>query len=307
VSGAEDGPREAGPREAGPPATTGEQACADLAGRTCERMISCEPFVVQILFGNAQGCLARMRLLCLLGASAPGARATPASISQCSRGLETAGCADIVSWAAFDACFPPGQRATGAACGARSQCASSYCRSKGTRCGICSARVAAGGRCDDEAGGQCEAALVCSTAGTCVALAGLGTGCNPQSRPCQAHLACTGGLCVVPATTVGAVCTDNDCSGHLGLFCAKAAGALRGTCQRMLVAPVGERCGALGPNLIVCGGGATCLPDPQGTTRCVAPAPDGQPCGDGADGRGCMLPAACVEKVCRVATPAMCG
>jgi hypothetical protein len=282
-----------------------EQACADLGLRLCARLVACEPFFVRLGFGAPGVCVDRMRLLCLATATTPGAPVAPARIVMCSRGTEAAACSDVINFAVLDACFPAGTRANGSTCGANGQCASNYCQ-KGTKsCGVCMPRVAASGKCDGSESGQCDRGLVCSMAGSCVAPATAGSVCNPQTRPCQAQLTCTGGVCVMPATMVGASCTDTDCSVLQGLYCAKPPGQLRGTCQPIGVAAPGERCGIVNNALVVCGGAGSCQQSGQ-DSKCVAPGGDGQGCGDDFEKRGCLAPAACIDKVCRLPMPAAC-
>jgi hypothetical protein len=279
---------------------TFEDACADLAARTCDRMNGCEPFVVKKLFGTTALCVARQRLACLASATAAGARVMAPLLAQCGRSVDAASCPDIVSGAALDACFPDGSRADNLPCAVNAQCASSYCQLRGARCGLCRPRGIAGAKCDPQEDGPCRAGLTCAAAGTCTVPGATGAVCNADARPCQPHLRCVAGLCMLPSPA-GAACVGDECDALFGLTCIKPAGSPRGTCQPLKLAAPGERCGIVSTSVTVCFAAATCEQDLTGMLRCVAAAADGQPCGS------CVYPAVCVERICRVPSSAACN
>jgi hypothetical protein len=285
-----------------PASTPLEQACADLAAALCARLQSCAPLARDRRYGDAVTCGARVRLACQVAASAPGARATPAALSTCARSLPSAACGAVATEAALDECFPAGSREDGRPCGTSSQCASGYCRLTGPSCGACGPRLAAGDPCTESA--QCRDRLVCSDQGLCVAPAAVEATCSPTSRPCEAHLACAGGVCLIPGAEGGA-CTDDECGPLSGLWCDRPLGASRGQCRRMERAEAGARCGAMAGTVVVCTAGARCQPGADGLSRCMPPGDDGGGCGDDAQGRGCLAPAACRDRVCLL--PASCG
>jgi hypothetical protein len=289
-----------------PPASALEQACADLAATYCRRLEACAPLALLRLFGDQPWCVTRTRITCQIAAAAPGTKVTAGPLGQCGRGLASAGCADIAVTSPIAACFPPGSRIDGRPCAVGSQCASGYCRIGAAPCGQCSPRLAAGARCDRAESGQCQRGLTCAEAGSCVLPGGVGAACNPQSRPCQPHLACAGGLCLLPAAA-SAPCTGEECGPLSGFWCDKPLGALRGSCRPVVRAAAGERCGATGTVVAVCIAGGRCEAGPDGSLRCVDAADDDQGCGEAFDRRGCVWPAVCAGQLCRLPVPATCG
>ncbi len=278
-----------------------DQACRDFAVTNCVRLTMCEPFVVRLLFGDA--CQPRMYLLCMSAGSAKdiSAALTPAAIQSCTRTVQGASCADIVSGTAIDGCLPSGTRPADKACAIGTQCASGYCRrppGTGVGCGTCAARMPANGKCDEN--DQCERGLVCTPGNLCVKPVALGSACSPNV-PCQSLLTCTTGICVMPATTVDSPCIDNDCSGQHGLYCARPITATRGTCRPVGLAGAGGACGFTVTGPVFCAASGTCdaLPGaPSG--RCVAAGLDNQECQTAVTAnRGCLYPVTCGDHLCR--------
>jgi hypothetical protein len=306
--------------------TSAMHACTDSAHASCTKRDTCSlgGYVNDSTYGSESACESRTVPTCLDGLGAKGTGQTPAKIEDCVAAYASSyACADYFDNNPPTACVPPaGTLATGAACGASAQCASTYCATgQYAVCGTCQPLPAAGAPCQGNA--DCGRDLACVkpagsttlTMGTCAAWVASGGACLTNTAPCEANLACVGddvttkkmGTCQAQPTTVGAACdgsrkTAPNCNGDLGLVCIPTAKTSSvGTCKTISLVAGGMPCGDIGTAPITgyaaCQAGGLCAKaaPTDFTGTCVAAAKDGAACdGDPSKGPPCQPPAKCV-------------
>ncbi|WP_394832878.1 hypothetical protein LVJ94_40890 [Pendulispora rubella] len=278
-----------------------DQAATDAASAICDALQKCSPVVIQVAYGDVATCKTRQKLGVLPALSANGTSLTPSGLAACARDLQGASCDQVTSRNIPESCrTKPGKLADGAACGSDQQCQNRLCRKEvSSSCGVCSKLGAAGDTC--RINEDCDFGLGCNN-GKCRAFQATSQTCNADQR-CNPTTACKSGTCGTPAEA-GQDCTavglESECYAAKGLAC-----GLSNKCiQVQFVAP-GQACGVVGGNFVSCAGGGRCTaPTSQGT--CAAPAADGSPCEDDVDGPGCVAPARCIGKVCKLDDPAAC-
>jgi hypothetical protein len=302
-------------------ATTPQKACAEQAQALCALRETCSPgFDVKKSFGTSAVCEGRLAQVCVNGLDAMGTGNSPAHVEACAAAYPGEACVDLGDNNPVAACVPPaGTLATGAACGAAAQCASTYCAvAQYQVCGTCQPLPVVGAACQIQA--DCGRDLACATpngatAGTCAAFVAAGGACLGGQSPCQSGLACVGddpatmtmGTCQAQGTTAGAACdasrnTAPNCDASFGVTCIPTAkGSPIGTCQATKLVAAGAACGNIGAMPITgfaaCNNGGLCkkAAPTDNTGTCVAPAADGAACdNDAANGPPCLAPARCV-------------
>jgi hypothetical protein len=215
-----------------------------LAIADCERIATCLPTSLQIVYGDEATCRSRQTL----SAAASLALAKDADTGACADALRAMSCDEYVNLHGSPAaCRFRGAVANGSACGTDWECSSGFC-SFVDACGKCAEAPnvmhgGSGAACDS--GNDCEATLSC-VAGKCVARAAAGEPCGVDRPECQTDLYCGGGnVCSLPK-----------------------------------LAALGDACGAIGGELVFCKGGY-CKGGVKGT--CAPFTADGQACGTGFD------------------------
>lgn len=280
-----------------------DQACSDFSAAYCKRINDCAPFYVQLAYSDAPGCTTRLKLACAPALNAPGTGTTPGIAEACSGALSSASCDDLLGRNLPDACKTKGgSLSNGVACGDNAQCQGTICnRAKNQTCGVCSARVAAGGTCvrDDD----CDYGEMCSkTANVCVKFGNVSDNCDAD-HPCKPTLVCKSGSCATPLGA-GAACAGNllanDCDFGRGLVCNQKV------CTQIQLAGGGQPCGLINGGVTLCSSNGFCRIPPATTSgTCVAAAADGAAC-DTATGPNCLEPAQCVNGACKLSDPASC-
>jgi hypothetical protein len=252
-------------------------ACAALADALCAKLMSCSPFALGALYGDATTCKQRLALGCVVKFGAPGTSATPAMATACAASLPSLACATFATGDFGAACAAqPGTLANGAACGDDAQCASTFCaRAADAVCGVCAAATSAGSAC---VRGSCSAGTVC-----------------PMGRT----------TCIAPvAGQVGDMCTTlEQCDLGHGVGC----NTTTSRCIMLTQAPAGGMCGAnslLASSFAVCPASGSCSAILNGT--CSAAAADSAACSTATTGPACMPPAKCVGGRCTLPAPASC-
>jgi hypothetical protein len=299
-------------------------ACAAEAHAVCTLRSTCSSFNLSENYTSEASCESRTAAECVANLGATGTGQTPAGIQACAAAYPSETCANYYEGNPVTACVPPaGTGATGAACGASAQCASTFCAIPEYQvCGTCQPLPVAGATCQVQA--DCGRDLACAvpagaTSGKCAAWGASGAACLTGVSPCGAGLACVGddtttmamGTCQASGQMVGQACdgsrkTAANCDGTLGLICIPTAkGSEVGTCQTIQLVTAGTACGDIGAAPITgyadCTGGGLCARalNDAGTAvamgTCVAPAADGAACdSDPTKGPPCLAPAKCV-------------
>jgi hypothetical protein len=271
---------------------------------------------VQVEYGDAPTATSRLKAQFMTALTAPGTGWTPSAAEACVQAIETASCADALANNLPAACHPPpGQLASGAACGDNGQCASGYCNlGPGGKCGTCAAALgAAGATCyrdnDCAYGTVCNGSDLTSTpvvSGKCASLGASGASCD-DTHPCLRTLACNAGVCAMPAAA-SATCSQTgtdffgSCSELDGYYCNKAT---NGTCTKISLAAAGAPCGGINGSITACSASGVCVPPNSASEKCMGPAADFGNC-DSKKGPGCMAPADCIGGICTLPTPASC-
>lgn len=271
--------------------------CNSAAQAVCNKLNSCFPALVQIIYGDVATCVTRGELGCNADVSAAGSNTTNANLGSCAAAYSDASCESLIN-AAPDACIVPGERGDGEACAASAQCQSTHCNTGTSNCGTCAPLSAAGGPCDT--GDDCENGLVCASS-VCAVPVAAGGACT-ESAQCSGFLICKGGTCATPGAA-GQPCTPSasDCDFTQALYCDPASS----TCKLIQFAGPGESCGLVDNTLVACSGGGDCSGSPTGT--CTAPAADGASCSPAETGPNCVPPAECVNGSCQLPNPEACG
>jgi hypothetical protein len=265
--------------------------CEALARALCGTFAQCAPAAVDLTYGGEDTCLSRVTLDCTAQRDAPGSGLDEEFLSDCANAID--GC-DALSGRTPEVCkTPPGDLAPGSACSFDAQCKGGRCiRDAGSDCGVCDARVPAGGSCAGDPA-ACEAGSVCAFAQTCVLLGDEGDPCDVD-QPCGPLLACVEGTCGIGGGE-GDACDDaRPCDASAALWCAPSD-----TCEAVSFVAAGQTCGFVDGALVVCEASAQCDGEPEGT--CIAVGEDGAACG-GVDDDACLAPAVCASGSCVVPT-----
>jgi hypothetical protein len=312
--------------------TTDEKACGDQANALCALRDMCSPgFDVKDVYGSDTVCQERNKQSCLNNLNGTGTGNSATHVEACSMAYPSEACSDFFDGNPVAACVPPaGTLATGAACGASAQCASTYCAvTQYTVCGTCQPLPVAGATCQVTA--DCGRDLGCAipsgaTSGTCTPFLASGGACLTGTTLCANSFSCVGddpttstmGMCQTNGTTVGAACdgsrkTMPACNNSMGLVCIPtAAGSAVGTCQNITFVGSGKTCGTIGTpetSFVDCSAGGLCQKaaptDKTGT--CVEPAMDAMPCNqDPSIGPPCLAPSKCVVPAGSAGTAGTC-
>ena len=283
----------------GSTSTTPQQACTDVASSICNKLESCYPFDLALLYGDVATCTARAAIDCPAAIGAAGSVATAANLEACSQAYAAISCGDLVAQTRPPACEVPGTLAAGSPCGSDLQCAGSngYCKVSTGTCGVCSTRSAAGGPCVSTP--DCQSGLACSL-GACVTPGAAGATCS-ATQPCEGDLACQNGVCDQPLAA-GAKCgPTTSCNALLGDYCAPS-----GVCTQAQSAAPGAACGLSTTGFTECAKGTCKMAVASTTGTCESLAADGAAC-NAATGPGCLTPATCVNGACTIASPASCN
>jgi hypothetical protein len=277
------------------------QACSDVDTSLCSALGACSAFALQLTFGDMATCVTRNDLGCTIGQMEPGVGRTTDDLEACAHAVPAATCPDLIAGKMPAACQDkPGTVINGAACGAATQCQSTFCNKNGA-CGVCAPRQAAGQSCNSDP--QCAQNLVCASGSSCVMPAEANIACDDK-HPCRADLYCKAGVCSTKGGA-GDSCADTD----------KACDLLKGVgcnpftkiCQNIHVAKKGDPCGIVAGTLVLCEASGLC----EGATlavpgTCTAAAADGAACSNDAGGRSCLPPANCVNGICRLPATSSC-
>jgi hypothetical protein len=276
-------------------APTIEQACEQYAQAECDRIFACAgAFAMNALFGGTSQCRTRLRTECKLQLQATGTGATPAQALACAQAFSALGCEELLRLVWPAACGPAsGSYGEGHGCWIHSQCQSAHCKLvAGELCGTCAQAAKAGGTCATDL--DCAYGLVCG-AGVCAQEAGKGMACSP-TKPCGWGLRCANGTCA-DALKSGEPCdaqaSPTECDLMHGLFCSPATSS----CSAIQIASLGQSCGYLSGTLVMCAGGASCVPPGSGSV-CTAPS-----IGEACDAKAatpllCAPPGACLNGTC---------
>lgn len=290
--------------------------CGAYAQAYCAKRQSCTngAFITRD-WGDMSTCLAREELSCTDGLEAPRTGQTTALVEQCTAGMPSYSCADVLDNNLPATCSPTGPGAEGTSCTFNGQCSSGYC--SGVRyatCGKCAPPPAAGSAC---ATSNCAHDQACIwnnvVTNVCEPYVPTGTACGAFSNPlCAAGLTCAGassttgagGTCEPALGTSGTTCGSKNmglgCDGSMGLWCMGHTGS-EATCGSVIYAGDGVPCGYVPGGVAECtrgtcyssGGPYFTFTGATTTGVCKAYASDGAAC-DTSSGPGCLSPARCV-------------
>jgi hypothetical protein len=274
-----------------------QQACADLESARCKKLSSCSTALLTIRYGDEATCEARQVPQCVSSQTATGTGATPAGAEACAGSVSTTNCDLYLGYDTVPGCAPAtGSIRSGGACAYNGQCQSAWCAvPKGSLCGTCAAKPAAGDDCT--ATGTCGAGLYCGkTSHTCAAYVESGGACDTDDA-CDWGLGCvtpkgaTQGTCQSLGKTAGTTCDNKGqtaarCDRSEGLWCPAA-----GQCQAFSgFAKTGDACGLIdAATYMACGGGSNCVVPTGGAGKgtCVGPSDVGGPCDTEGNGASC--------------------
>jgi hypothetical protein len=288
-------------------------ACSAYAKAVC-RLAACRLYTIYLIFGSEENCEARYGgVECEAQMTSAGSRVTPSSLSACAQALSAESCGD--NWSLVPAeCSWQGSLADNSSCTYDQQCQSGLCDlAAGTWCGLCKAKIPAGGSCPITKR-ECQNGLVCAeTLCSVVTDAGI---CNqgqwvctmPASEgdacvspvQCNWGLVCEGGRCV-RVKSRGAACADGlECNPEEGLTCLPNPSGSGNSCQPWSWADAGESCNDFAG--LECLDSAICkAKDGSGASVgvCSAAAAPEAPCGTDI---ACQYPARCIGGKCQTAS-----
>ncbi|HVY48305.1 MAG TPA: hypothetical protein VHB21_20600 [Minicystis sp.] len=305
----------AGGSGGGDPGPTPDAACTDAAKSSCERDQSCtNGFVVSLVFGDMDTCVAVKKASCLAALEAPDTGSTPATKEACAEDTPKESCVDFFDLSAAGACDTPvGAREDGEPCGAAAQCKSTFCAvPSGAVCGTCAALPNVGAACSTLL--DCAPGQICNTnTSTCQLPVKEGGACS-YDAVCDTFLGCddggTGsgnGTCKALPAKVGAACDPNvGCDVLRGFLCWPSSN----TCGVISLAKPGETCGLVGDtSYALCASDAICDMAGGQTGTCVVPVGEGEAC-DTHFGPSCETGLTCVGEdgtgKCQKFDPAAC-
>jgi hypothetical protein len=273
-------------------------ACANSAPAQCNYLATCLPILFGAVFGDADTCIARTRLVCEGYAKWPGGSWTAEKFARCHEHIPQAACAGLEGLGTGPCANVPGSLPSGAACVDHSQCVTGFCRRQiSTTMGL-----AACGTCQAEGciTSGCKAGEICiasSTGTQCAEMQAEGTPCSSASR-CATGLSCLGGICTKSRGDGESCTTTEDCDVMQELECADRV------CRKPSIVDIGAPCSV---GATRCARGGICLNmSPSSTSStCVAPLPDGSPC-SAQRGGICTAPAQCVSGVCKLPAELSC-
>ena len=287
-------------------------ACTSFWTVRCHEWATCDAAQLGSTFGDEAACVKAEAMACATTTLGPGSTATVADVSACFSAYGALDCPGSLRFVHEHASkpaactLPPGTFATGAACVASSECASSFCRKDplGGGCGTCADAPVKGASCDVDGdcpdGSGCGYALIGGPGqgGTCAPYGELGGTCTVA--PCHADLACLGGVCAARLVD-GVVCDPQE----VGCGVLSGCNAAKNRCEPLAVAALGGTCGtAAGGKDTLCPAGSWCRYEFQdGLGRCMATKKLGDACDLDNE---CPFPATCGHHACRVADASVC-
>ena len=291
---------------------TASEACSAMASALCAKLEACAPLAVTILFGDMPACMDVAKTACNGSLQAAQTAATPGRFMTCSRDLQAAQCASVLSHDPPPSCRPQGGTVgNGMACGDDWQCASGRCAiPSNATCGVCASLAPAGGACPNDTDDECAFGLVCADNLLCVAPGQAGASCD-ANHPCASPLVCAGatmtaqGTCAIGGALGDACTSDQGCSFLDGLWCNRAPTR---ACAKIAAVDPGMRCGFVDMmDFVLCKGGGAgggCVVTP-GTAMGTCPrlGMPGDTCSATAR---CKVGAVCVNGLCTVREPASC-
>jgi hypothetical protein len=275
--------------------TTNPTDCNATADALCSYLARCLPSVFGLGYADVATCTTRGALACNIDKQSPGAGVVPTACATDLKALARTGGTLI----APASCRVKGTLADDAVCENDVQCTSGSCvkdPGAASPCGKCTARAALDGSCINNV--KCDWDLVCAST-TCKAPVAKDAAC--VKGQCTGPYRCVGGICKDPVQLDGA-CNDNApdddwCDGTKLLYCKRTVPAApAGTCKALAIAAVGQACGVVSNELVVCGAGASCE-GLAGNRTCQMKAIDGASC-DTNLGPTCADPAECINGKC---------
>ena len=292
-------------------------ACGcDHAASLCEKLDTCAPFLVKVIYGDAASCADRLTKACTEQCKSPGSGMTETSILACEAALSTASCTDVFT-NAIAACSFRGTLAHGEVCGDSSQCASGFCSHGGNLCGACAAKGAAGAACPSASNDECQTGLVCSQGKICAPSAVLGGACDDNTQPCPTGMFCTSAKTCAATVATGADCPGSYLNLENGTLCSgKGSASNPQTAKQIGTAPVGAPCGLApgdnaGPTLCAPGSVGACTLVSGGIALfgiptkgiCAGEIPDDYPC---QTDDNCQAGALCISNLCKIPSGRYC-
>lgn len=214
------------------------EACARLSSAVCGQIDGCSPFLMQVTYGDAATCEARLAARCDDPTELEASNLTAADIDACAAEYEARTCDDLYAGAP-SACRVPGDKDAGATCATAAECKSNTCLTPAEgSCGECVTPLAEGATCA-AATDVCGTGLYCNSATMkCEKPAASGETCGAE-KLCASGLSCNDGKCGALQGN-GASCANGEtCDLAAGVICF----ALDGTCRKVSVAKLGESCG----------------------------------------------------------------
>jgi hypothetical protein len=264
------------------------EACNTEVSQYCSQLSMCDPYSLQVAYGDTTTCQTRLGPVCEDELTAPGTGWTPSGLEACSTALSKLTCQQFLYGRPQPKQCTPTGGLSNTMCLYDSQCGSGYCRiPSGSTCGNCVVPNGTSGACTTYR--DCAGNLMCAGS-ECAAPSGLGGACNAMT-PCELGLHCLGSVCIQPGD-VGAGCdAAAECDTNLGGYCGS------GACTAIQVVMPSSTCTTSPPT--ACYAGGQCV-----MGSCAPPVQDNGPCDAGAQ---CQPPSTCNSGACKTTKASDCA
>lgn len=239
-----------------------QAACDAYATAACTRYTEC---VASTFLDDNYDCKTTLLSGCLAQKTA-NSNVQPSDVDACRTKVSAETCSEVLN---THACrTPAGNLEEGKACKADGECASAFCAKGFDDCGTCAAVPAEGASCIKFGCGQDR---VCHDGNKCVTPKKAGEACG-EADSCLGSLSCVKGVCAAPLETEGASCDpDGKEAPKCNLLKALYCGPESKKCLSLTPAKVGEACGFLDAQVIVCTVSNFCNVGDGGTSGTCAP------------------------------------
>lgn len=294
--------------------------CQALARAVCDRLLTCAPTALHYGLGTTSfsfttldQCRERHALACRATMALPSSSIDDAAVKGCAERVSVLPCdrLDVSNSPALTMCgWPAGKLPVGAACQHDVQCSTRLCEDTTDGAGClrtCVATVDDGVSCKNAA---CKPGSICWK-GVCAAFGMPGDPCTPggDDAPCRPDLSCLRPCEGCPPRCASRLSTPT-CSEPCDVFADAICDNTKASCIAVTPIKTGSGCGATqgpdGPSRYPCEPGSKCLNQNDfGSGQCRPLVADGAACDEWA-GPGCVFPAACVDKVCKVVIESRC-
>ena len=74
-----------------------DSACSDAANKVCNKLATCSPLILKLVYTDMNGCNGAWKAVCLSEANANGSMLTSDAVQMCGQGTDRASCSDAIN------------------------------------------------------------------------------------------------------------------------------------------------------------------------------------------------------------------